>query len=109
MMSKEVHKDISIVSRNSQSEVLLPSTPKCASSFIYDTLRASSKNVKNSHGRVLGLEPLIKVRLLHGCFLGFSNCANDIKSQKACRIKFYSKRSGWVRAIYSYENKNIKH
>ena len=114
-MSKEVGKDISIVSRNSQSEVLLPSPPKCKGSFIYDTLRAicyhlqSSKNVKNTHGRVLGLEPLIKVRLLHGCFSRFSNCANNTKSRKACRIKFHSKRSGWVRVTYSYENKNIKH
>ena len=65
--------------------------PKCASSFIYDTLRASSKNVKNSHGRVLGLEPLIKVRLLHGCFSRFSNCANDVKSRRACRQVLFQK------------------
>ena len=47
-------------------------------------------NVNDTHGGVLllvncRLQPatLLKVRLLHGCFSRFLNCANDTKSRKA--------------------------
>ena len=39
------------------------------------------KNVKNTHGGVLLL--VLKVTLLHWCFLRFLNCANSAKSRKA--------------------------
>ena len=38
------------------------------------------KNVKNNYGGPLHL---LKVTLLHGCFLRFLNCTNDTKSRSA--------------------------
>ena len=48
------------------------------------------KNVKNTHGEVLPLvqlATLLKVTILHGCFLRFLICTNSTKSRKASRIK----------------------
>ena len=52
------------------------------------------KNVKNTHGGVLILvklqakpATLLKVTLLHGCFLRFLNCMNGTKSHKAPQIR----------------------
>ena len=54
------------------------------------------KNVKNTHGGVLILvklqacrlkhATLLKLTLLHGCFLGFLNCTNGTKSRNASHI-----------------------
>ena len=53
----------------------------------------SLKNMKNTHGGILLLvklqaEPatLLKVILLHGCFLRFLNCTNGNKSRNTSRM-----------------------
>ena len=48
------------------------------------------KNEKNTRGGMLLLvktATLLKVTLLHGCFLRFSNCTNGTKSRKASHMK----------------------
>ena len=50
------------------------------------------KNVKNTHGGVLLLvkpATLLKVTLLHGCFLRFLNCTNGTKSRNASQCFFF--------------------
>ena len=50
------------------------------------------KNVKNTHGGVLASvagfnnETLLKVTLLHGCFLRLLNCTDGTKSRNASHI-----------------------
>ena len=44
------------------------------------------KNMKNTHGTEIQLETLLKVTLLHGCFLRFSSRTNGTKSRKASHI-----------------------
>ena len=99
MISKEVGNDVSVVSRNNQSKVSLPTPPKRTSSFIHDTLCAiwchlyNFKKVKSTHwGVLLVVKFQAEVKFLHGCFSRFLNCTNDNKSRKACRIKFHSKK-----------------
>ena len=53
------------------------------------------KNQKNTHGGLLLLvklqakpPTLLKVTLLHGCFLGFFNSTNCTKSHKTSHIKY---------------------
>ena len=46
--------------------------------------------MKNTHGGVLllvTLQTLLKITLLHGCFLCFLNCTNGTKSRNASHIK----------------------
>ena len=42
--------------------------------------------MKNTHGGVLHL---VKVTLLHGCFLRFLNCTNGTKSRKTSHILLF--------------------
>ena len=75
----------------------------------------SSKNVKNTHGGELLLVKtlafLLKVTLIHGCFLCFLNCTNSTKLRKASHIirelaKYPAVEQGqivgWCNVLYCY-------
>ena len=78
---------------NSVSKLLQGVLVRCAIQYHVHNL----KNVKNTHRGVLllvklnRLQPatLLKVTLLHGCFLHFLNCTNGTKSRNALQILIF--------------------